>query len=78
MNTLAYLQYFDGLAEKQQGSFIMEKISSKKCSPDLSGEKHTYHCNFHTDRFRFQAEGNSRKEALRSLYRKLSHFKKFS
>ncbi|PCI30636.1 MAG: hypothetical protein COB67_01415 [SAR324 cluster bacterium] len=74
MNTLAYLQFFDGLAEKQRGSFILEKVSSKCCEPKSSGDLHTYHCNFSTEQFDFKSDGNSRKEALRQLYRKMNHF----
>ncbi len=77
MNTLAFLQFFDGLAEKQKGSFVLEKTSSKRCEPDLTGELQSYHCDFSTDQFHFRTEGSSRKDALRRLYRKINNFGEF-
>lgn len=74
MNTLAYMQFFDGLAEKKAGSFSMERISSKKCDPELTGETPTYFCNFRFDDKRYHSKGESRKEALRRLYRMLRKF----
>ncbi len=74
MNTLAFLQFFDGLAEKQHGSFVLEKVSTKCCEPDLSGELQSYHCDFSTDQYHFRVEGSSRKDALRQLYRKINRF----
>lgn len=78
MNTLAFLRFFDGLAEKQKGSFVLEKISSKRCVPDLTGEFQSYHCDFSTDQFHFRTEGSSRKDALRRLYRKINKFSGFN
>ena len=46
MNTISYLQFFDGLAEKKQGCFTMERISSKRSEPDMTGQLKTYRCRF--------------------------------
>ena len=75
MNTLGYLQFFDGLAEKKQGSFSMERVSTKICNQDLVGEKFAHRCKFSVEENLISGLGNSRKEALKSLYRKLKNFK---
>ena len=76
MNTVTYLQFFDGLAEKNQGKFLMGRISSKICLPDPSGNISTYCCDFIMGEQRYSSQGNSRKEALKVLYRKLQRFGK--
>ncbi len=74
MNTVTYLQFFDGLAEKNQGKFLMERISSKICRVDNTGKIFTYCCDFEMGEKRFSSQGTSRKEALRVLYRKLQKY----
>ena len=78
MNTMAYLQFFDGLVEKKQGNFSMEKVATEICQPDLSGRALSYQCRICWDHKEYQGDGASRKEALRALYRKLRKFKKKS
>ena len=74
MNTISYLQFFDGLAEKKQGCFTMERISSKRSEPDMTGQLKTYRCGFFFSDQQYLSAGISRKEALRSLYRKMRKF----
>jgi hypothetical protein len=74
MNTVTYLQFFDGLAEKNQGKFLMERVSSKICRPDRSGKTFTHCCDFIMGKQHYSSQGNSRKEALKVLYRKLQKF----
>lgn len=76
MNTLSYLQFFDGLAEKKAGTFAMERVSSKRCDMDLEGEMPTYSCRFLFEDGSYHSKGESRKEALRRLYRMLRKFDK--
>ena len=76
MNTLSYMQFFDGLAEKKEGSFAIERVSSKKCDMDLTGEMPTYFCRFLFEDKNYHSKGESRKEALRRLYRMLRKFGK--
>ena len=71
MNTLAYLQFFDGLAEKKRGSFKMETRSSK----EIQDQGHAHLCNLVIDEDCYISEGASRKEALRGLYRQLRRFR---
>jgi len=71
MNTLAYLQFFDRFTEKNQGTFQMERISSKCCTSDITGIEITHRCNLTTHNQVFTSGGNSRKDALRTLYRQL-------
>ena len=73
MNTLNYIQFFDGLAEKNLGAFRMEKLSSKTVAANASG--HTHICNLEIESNCFSAWGNSRKEALKGLYKQLGSFK---
>lgn len=71
MSTLDYLQLFEGLAEKYQGSFSLTKTSSKICQLDISGHSITHVCQLDLDDKNFRGDGESRKEALKALYRKL-------
>ncbi len=75
MNTIAYLQFFDGLAEKRRGSFTLEKVSSKVGRLDLTGNNLTYFCDLLIGEEKYSGAGGSRKEALRSLYRKLNKYR---
>ncbi|OGG96456.1 MAG: hypothetical protein A2508_00860 [Candidatus Lambdaproteobacteria bacterium RIFOXYD12_FULL_49_8] len=74
MNTLSYLQFFEGLAEKMQGSFSTERVSSKLVHPGDDGVQYTYRCWFEDNDISVVGQGQSRKEALHSLYRKLHKF----
>lgn len=76
MNTLSYMQFFDGLAEKKQGTFSLQRVSSKNCEMDLTGEMPIYSCRFLFGDKDYESRGESRKEALRRLYRKLRKFDK--
>ncbi len=76
MNTLAYLQFFEGLAEKKQGYFSVEKISSKKSKLNINGKIQTYYCNFLFNEKKFSSTGTTRKEALKILYQKLRNLRK--
>ena len=71
MNTLAYLQFFDRFTEKNLGTFQMERISSKCCTTDIEGTEITHRCNLTTHNQVYTSDGNSRKDALRTLYRQL-------
>jgi len=71
MNTLGYLQFFDGLAEQRRGTFLLEKISSKLKIQGHTGNPITYRCVFKDNSQTRQSEGASRKEALALLYRAL-------
>ena len=71
MNTLGYLQFFDGLAEKRQGFFSVERRSSKLAKIKKNEASYTYHCIFQEKNQTFQGQGHSRKEALISLYKAL-------
>ena len=73
MNTLNYIQFFDGLAEKNLGAFRMEKLSSKTVAANASG--HTHICNLQIESDCFSAWGSSRKEALKGLYKQLRSHK---
>ncbi len=65
MNVISYLQFFDGLAEKNRGSFKMETRSRK----GLPHQDEAFICALVLDEEAYRASGASRKEALRQLYR---------
>jgi len=67
MDVMEYLQFFDGLAEKNQGSFSMEK-RSRRC---IQTEDEAYACALKLAQGCFSAQGPSRKQALKDLYRQL-------
>ncbi|MDH5560038.1 MAG: hypothetical protein OEY59_04195 [Deltaproteobacteria bacterium] len=73
MNTIGYIQFFDGLAEKQEGVFFMQKVSSRRCEMDISGENLMHRCELKLGQKRFSSQAPSRKEALRKLYRLLNN-----
>ena len=70
MNVINYLQFFDGLAEKNRGSFRMETRSRKK----LPNRDEAYICALVLEEEAYQSSGPSRKEALRQLYRQTRKF----
>jgi len=71
MNILGYMQFFDGLAEKMGGTFLMERVSSKVCDSDFIGDDLIHHCEFKTGSLDLSCKAPTRKEALKRLYRKL-------
>jgi len=71
MNVMNYLQFFDGLAEKQKGRFMMETRSKKAARQD----QFAYICDLTTDEGCFTSVGSSRKEALKELYRQLRKYR---
>ncbi|MDT8445977.1 MAG: hypothetical protein RRB13_03640 [bacterium] len=75
MNTMGYLQFFEGLAEKTQGAFLMERLGSRRAKPDPCGQVFTHRCRFERGKDRFEGRGVSRKEALQELYRQLRKIK---
>ena len=75
MNTLEYLQFFEHLTEKVDGSFSMIRQSSKISPINELGESMLYYCDFKFPEGTFIGKGISRKEALKELYRKISYTK---
>lgn len=75
MNTLGYLQFFEGLAEKTQGAFLLERLGSRRAHPDESGVVMPHRCRFEGGGDRFEGKGASRREALHALYRQMRHLK---
>ncbi len=71
MNTLEYLQYFEGLAETLEGSFTFSRLSSKLSPIDLQGNTLTHQCDFEYTSGTYSGAGVSRKDALKTLYRKI-------
>ena len=65
MNVISYLQFFDGLAEKNKGSFKMVTRSKKQ----LPNQDEAFICDLVLETGHFSSSGPSRKEALRQLYR---------
>lgn len=70
MNTLGYLSFFDGLAEKSQGSFVMERVASRLAQVNEAGDPVAYRCQLVVRQECFEAMGQSRKDALANLYKK--------
>ncbi|OGH00257.1 MAG: hypothetical protein A2600_07215 [Candidatus Lambdaproteobacteria bacterium RIFOXYD1_FULL_56_27] len=69
MNTLGYLSFFDGLAEKSQGSFVMERVASGLAAVNEAGDLVAYRCQLVFRQGCLESLGQSRKDALVNLYK---------